>query len=105
MARYLPPLLLLALSGKALAIGDPTRPTDPARYFGQAGQARWVLQSILLSGQRRIAIINGERVRVGDRLRGARVMRIEPRSVVLETARRRLTLQLWPGLLESGPRR
>lgn len=45
-----------------------------------------VVASILHSPQRRLAIVNGQIVREGDRIGGATVRAIEPRAVVLETA-------------------
>ena len=39
-----------------------------------------------------VAIVNGQLVRVGDVLDGARVLRIEPEAVELEKAGRRILL-------------
>lgn len=83
----------------AWALQDPTRPTDPALYFGgsrQASTSVWTLQSVLSSPERRIAIINGTRLREGDRIGNARVVSIKPSHVVLNTGKRTLTLQLLP---------
>ncbi|NBB93399.1 MAG: hypothetical protein GVY32_09565, partial [Gammaproteobacteria bacterium] len=76
-------LLLLALAGPALAredVRDPTRPPTPAEvaaWFGNGAEQRerapFRLQSILLAPERRIAIIDGQRLRVGDRLDNAEV--------------------------------
>ncbi|VAW76256.1 hypothetical protein MNBD_GAMMA15-1610 [hydrothermal vent metagenome] len=95
MARiFTLPLLALLLSSNALALNDPTRPTDPALYFGGGNAGGWALQSILLSDDRRIAIINGKRVREGERIGSARVARIRKSHVVLKTRGRTLNLQL-----------
>jgi MSHA biogenesis protein MshK len=100
--RHLTDLVLLLLGAGAFnawALQDPTRPTDPAAYFGQGQKVvatTWALQSILSSADRRVAIINGTRVQEGDRIGTARVVRIQPSRVVLNTAGRTLTLQLWP---------
>ena len=100
--RQLQTLLLLLLSASSLktwALQDPTRPTDPAVYFGSDRNtvtATWTLQSILSSPDRRIAIINGTRVQEGDRIGTAQVVSIRPSQVVLNTGGRTLTLQLWP---------
>jgi MSHA biogenesis protein MshK len=96
-------LALTLLSGfsigdQALALHDPTRPTDPVLYFGgqrAASTAAWTLQSVLSSPDRRIAIINGTPVREGDRIGAARVVSIQPSRVVLNTGKRNLTLKLW----------
>jgi MSHA biogenesis protein MshK len=86
-----------SIGNRAMALYDPTRPTDPALYFGQhtASNAAWTLQSILSSADRRIAIINGTPVREGDRIGSARVVSIQPSRVVLNTGKRNLTLKLW----------
>ncbi|MCG6866310.1 MAG: general secretion pathway protein GspB [Thiogranum sp.] len=99
--RLLPALLLITVMAtmNASALQDPTRPMDPALYFGNrhsGGTSDWALQSILSSAERRIAVINGTRVREGDRIGTARVVSIRPSHVVLNTGKRTLTLQLWP---------
>ncbi len=102
MTRYrLRILLLVASTGaaNAWALQDPTRPTDPVLYFGSShlpSTSAWTLQSILSAPDRRIAIINGTRVREGDHIGNARVVRIKPSQVVLNTGERTLTLQLLP---------
>ncbi len=96
-------LLTLLLTGTAVALNDPTRPTDPALYFGSGNAGGWALQSILLSDDRRIAIINGKRVREGDRIGSARVTRIRDSQVVLKTRGRTLNLQLRPSTVKTRP--
>lgn len=96
--------LILALTATALAQGeppDPTRPPTPAEvaaWFGsgaeQQQQAPFRLQSILLAPKRRIAIIDGQRLRVGERLGNAEVRTIEPGRVVLERAGERIELNI-----------
>jgi len=99
-------ILWLGLSGNLYALNDPTRPVDPALYFG-TGQARngsgWSLQSILSSPERRIAIINGSRVREGDRIGSARVVRIRDSHVLLKTGGRTVTLRLLPQSIKVRP--
>jgi hypothetical protein len=99
MRRHLLASLLLISTMHAWALQDPTRPTDPALYFGGRSNAAapvWDLQSILSSSDRRIAVINGTRVREGDRVGTARVVSILPTHVVLKTGGRTVKLQLWP---------
>ena len=104
MARYLTGLLLvLLLAGNAAALNDPTRPIDPAVYFGSGNMGGWALQSILFSDDRKIAIINGTRVQEGDRIGSARVIRIHDSQVVLETGTRTLKLRLRPHTLKIRP--
>jgi MSHA biogenesis protein MshK len=93
-------MVLMALpAAYARALQDPTRPTDPTLYFGgnntRTTTADWTLQSVLSSPARRIAIINGTRVKEGDRIGSARVVSIQPSHVVLHTGSRNLTLHLW----------
>ncbi|MGD8842871.1 MAG: general secretion pathway protein GspB [Gammaproteobacteria bacterium] len=86
-------------SVSAWALQDPTRPTDPAHYFGtetMRDKPTWALQSVLSSPDRRVAVINGVRVREGDRIGMARVVSIRPAAVVLKTDYRTVTLRLWP---------
>jgi MSHA biogenesis protein MshK len=98
--------LWAGLCGNLYALNDPTQPTDPALYFG-TGQDRksngWSLQSILTSPDRRIAIINGSRVREGDRIGSARVVRIRDSHVLLNTGGRTVTLRLLPQSIKVRP--
>lgn len=94
----------LGMTGNVNALQDPTRPTDPALYFG-SGETRtgWSLQSILSAPGRRIAVINGARVREGDLIGSARVVHIRESHVLLNTGGRTLTLRLLPGSLKVRP--
>ncbi len=100
MCRFRPLVVCLlsgALVAPAWALHDPTRPTDPGSYFAPAGDSAspWVLQSILSSPDRRVAVINGTRVSEGARIGGAKVLSIKPTHVVLRTGKGSLTLRLW----------
>ncbi len=102
------PLLIcgLAALGNAFGFTDPTRPTDPAAYFGTAkgtDSGGWNLQSILFASDRRIAVINGTRVKEGDRIGSARVVRIRDSQVLLDNGGRRLTLHLLPQTVKVRP--
>ena len=93
-------------SGNLYALNDPTQPIDPALYFGTGkthDSGGWSLQSILSSPERRIAIINGSRVREGDRIGSARVMRIRDSHVLLNTGSRTVTLRLLPQSIKVRP--
>jgi MSHA biogenesis protein MshK len=96
----------MGLLGNALALTDPTRPTDPATYFGTGNAAHasgWTLQSILFGSDRRVAVINGTRVQEGDRIGSARVVRIRDSQVLLDTGGRSLTLHLLPETVKVRP--
>jgi MSHA biogenesis protein MshK len=79
-------LLSVATASAAQALGDPTVP--PYAYgvavSASGGAASGpALQSILLSPVRRLAVIDGRMVRIGDRVGGALVVAIEIDSVKL----------------------
>jgi len=101
-------LLLLGpgLAGSVHALKDPTQPTDPGNYFGgteSRSGSNWSLQSILSSPQRRIAVINGTRVKEGDRIGAARVVRIRDSHVLLNAGGRTRTLHLLPESIKVRP--
>jgi MSHA biogenesis protein MshK len=91
-------------SGPCLAqsLSDPMQP--PA-FLAPANAARGeqapggglVLQSTLLSGGRRIAMIDGKPMQVGDRIGRARIVSIDPDAVTLRESNTTRVLQLYPG--------
>lgn len=64
---------------------DPTRPADwqTVREAAAEPAKQFLLNYILSSNERSQALINGQRVGEGDRINGARVMRITAESVTL----------------------
>jgi MSHA biogenesis protein MshK len=108
MPSHLASLIIIGaalLSQQVHALHDPTRPTDPADYFGSGvrSNSAWSLQSILSASDRRIAIINGTRVREGDQIGLARVISISESTVVLNTGGQRFTLRLLPTSIKVNP--
>lgn len=103
---------LLWLAGaQAQVLVDPTRPppeamlaapgTKPVPGAGAASR----LQSILISGRdggRRVAVVDGETVREGDRIGGAVVLRIRETEVVLRRGRETEVLKLFPAAGNSA---
>lgn len=94
------PLLLMLNEAHA---ADPTRPPTQAEIEAwlRGGQVEssaaptvFELQSVLLSSQRRIAIINGQRVSVGDEIDGALVRAIDAGRVVLDHQGESLSLSI-----------
>ncbi|QKT04989.1 MSHA biogenesis protein MshK [Ectothiorhodospiraceae bacterium 2226] len=90
----------------AQSLQDPTRPPAGERAGGApaavpAPAGDWVLSYTLVSGERAVAIINGERVRPGHRVAGARVERILPGEVQLRHDGRLITLRLTPSVKTS----
>ena len=62
-----------------------------------------VLQSTLLSNGRRIAMIDGKPMKVGDRIGAARIVSIDPSTVTLREARKITVLQLYQGVEVTRP--
>ena len=79
---------------------DPMRPanvSDAMLKAGKgkaAGKQRYALYSTLVSQGRRVAIINGRSVAVGDAISGAKVKEIMPRLVRLEKNGKEFTIGL-----------
>src|SRR5579872_2615905 len=97
--------LLLCCSGAfAQELVDPTRP--PAGYSrGPEGEVTTgpVLQSVLISSARRIAIISGKTVKIGDKFGEAQVVSIAENEVVLRAGKDKQVLKLYPSLYKPGP--
>ncbi|MGK7297103.1 MAG: general secretion pathway protein GspB [Candidatus Wenzhouxiangella sp. M2_3B_020] len=87
-------------AGDAPAQADPMRPPTPSELarFGPQTDARpdesFRLQSVLIAPNRRVAIVNDQRVGTGDDVDGARVTAIEPDGVVLEFDGRTIDLKV-----------
>ncbi len=100
-------LLCVATASAAQTLGDPTVPpyvygaAVPAPRAGASGPA---LQSILLSPVRRLAVINGRMVRIGDRVGGAVVVAIEIDSVKLRRGDGISVMKLLPDLGNDRPK-
>lgn len=78
--------LLLSLPAESGELVDPTRPSH-ARAQTQTRVARapaWRVETIIVSPTRRLALINGRMVGIGDRVSGAKVIEILPYEVQLE---------------------
>lgn len=92
-------LALLAVSATGItseALRDPTRPYS-ARQVLAASAPRYKVNAIIVSDERRIAIINGKRVGVGGRVNDATVVSIAKRELTLDVDGRELTLRLHGG--------
>lgn len=60
-----------------------------------AGFVRYQLSSILIREDDRVAVVNAQRVRVGDSIGSARVTAIDPGSVTIRVDGEQQTLQLY----------
>ena len=75
---------------------DPTRPPSPATSASNGKSAAvpsWRLESTLISDYRRVAVINGQKVREGNDVGGARVKVIRRNAVVLMADGREIVLK------------
>ncbi len=85
----------VAATAGAQTLSDPTAAL-PSRERLAAGQARvWTLQSTVIGPQRRIAVVNGVVVGIGDRVDGARVVAISHGHAELDVGGRRVSLDLF----------
>lgn len=109
MARHLMRLLLMAAAALVSAPGaigqilvDPMRP--PPEFLvrpgaGAGGSGAGAPQVLVLSRERREATVNGQIVRLGDRVNGARIEQISEDALVLRSDdRSRQTMHLYPGI-------
>ena len=91
-------LMLLVLAGMDLP--DPTRPPSMShasvapRAERSAAAGVPQLDSILISPSRRVAVIEGQIVREGDSVAGARIISIRPYSVRLRGGKGLFTLRM-----------
>jgi MSHA biogenesis protein MshK len=92
-----------ALQAQAQALQDPTRPPAAAMAVASgaapaAASSAPRLQSILVgreAGGRRLAVIDGETVRLGEQFHGAKVARIGDNEVELVRGSERQVLRLY----------
>ncbi|MBI2296629.1 MAG: MSHA biogenesis protein MshK [Betaproteobacteria bacterium] len=88
-------------NASAQAMNDPTRP--PGAYVtgepdvGDAGGGL-VLQSVLISPDRKAAIINGEMVRLGEKYGDAVLVKVAENEVVLKSGDTTQVLKMYPGV-------
>jgi MSHA biogenesis protein MshK len=101
--------VLLLLSGAQLVAAQLEDPTRPPGFIGSAngngskqGQvATWEVSSILISEDRRLAVVNGKTVKQGDQVGNARVIRISPIAVTLRSSVETFTVKLLPAQIKS----
>ena len=97
--------LSVAMPSVAQALADPTRPPNTMETSAAesgAGTSGPVLKSILLSSNRRLAVIDGRTVNVGDRVGNARVIAIDTDSVKLRGSEGVTSLKLLPEVKRTG---
>ena len=99
--------LSMAMPSGAQALSDPTRPPIPTGApvaAPRAGASGPVLQSILLSPLRRLALIDGRMVKVGDRVGSAEVVAIDFDSVRLRRGDSISVMKLLPDVQKNSPK-
>ncbi len=86
--------LLLGTAAQARDFVDPTRPYAAPVPIRAAIAKSFVVNAIFVSSHRQIAVINGQRVAVGDTVDGATVTRIERNLITLDANGREVTASL-----------
>jgi len=80
-------LMMGALSAVSAVAGDfidPTRsPTDIAQGMDGAVDAAPVLQSVMMSSGRKMAVISGQTVKIGEKVGEAKLLRLNDHEAVL----------------------
>ncbi|MES2538385.1 MAG: MSHA biogenesis protein MshK [Pseudomonadota bacterium] len=96
-------LLMSAIAAPAQAqtLPDPTRPPMAQGFLqdanAQASPAAPVLQSVFMSSHKKVAIISGQAVNVGEKFGDSRVVKITESEVILRNGPTVQTLKLFPG--------
>jgi MSHA biogenesis protein MshK len=94
-------LLIACASARAQGgLNDPTRPPMVSAETAEASAANAGsrLQSILISGSRRLAVIDGVTVPLGGKVDGATVVAIAETEVKLRRGEEVETLKLYPNI-------
>ena len=95
----------LTVAGSAAPLTDPTRPSTPGWQAPTTARpaGSYELNSILVSPERRVAVINDSQVVEGERIGNATVISIRRNNVVLQADERRITLELLPDIGTGQP--
>lgn len=86
---------------QSFAMRDPTRP--PAGQLAQMGakeDKRFVVSSILHAADRHHVVINGQVLKVGDTINGAKVIKIEQDQVQLLEGATAIQVQIYKKIKE-----
>jgi MSHA biogenesis protein MshK len=97
--------LVAASAVPAQALRDPTRPPAAISKGAIAAHAEpsgWILQSVLISPERRYAIINGEVVPLGGSIAGAELVAVATERVTLRTPEGLRVVHLFPDVVRLG---
>jgi len=95
-------VLILAVDSQAQPLSDPTRPpTSVGGAQDQSagkGASSLELQSVLISPGRRVATINGQTVKLGEKIGESRVVKIAEDQVVIRSGQDIKVLKLFPAI-------
>lgn len=83
----------------AYAFQDPTQPVGGVAVQHKREQLK--LESVLLSGERKVAVINGKAYQQGERVNGAVLKSINQRSVVLQKGNQQQKLTLFKKIVNK----
>lgn len=83
--------LLLLLAIDTQAFNDPTKP--PGFSSSPVARKPLVLNSLLVSKTRKVAVINGKPMSEGDVVEGAKLLKINQSSVIMAVRGKRLVLK------------
>lgn len=97
-------LALLPLLPVHAQLADPTRPPHYRRIPAQGASAgpRWEVRSILIAGERRVAVVNGKTVRKGDIIGDAKILEVLPHGVRIKQRGRVFTVRLLPARIKRS---
>jgi hypothetical protein len=88
------------------ALVDPMRPADARYAAGTAGlQPATGLQGVVMSPQRKLALINGAIVAVGGTIRDGRLVDVTESSVLLKTDSQTEVMRMYPHIEKKPARR
>jgi len=86
---------LLMITISTYALRDPTRPPDYSHISGEKiSSDELTLNGIIYSRNRAFAIINGQRLKIGDMISGSKLIKIEKTTVDIERNGKIKTLML-----------
>lgn len=90
------------LMAESVDVRDPTTPLEyRTDRVGASRETEWVLDSVLISAKRKLAIINSETLREGQTLPGSNsiiIQRILPQTVVLQQGEKTWVLKMSPSV-------
>jgi MSHA biogenesis protein MshK len=80
----------------AQQLQDPTRPPAMVSHGEEVVTEGPVLQSVLIGPNRKVAIISGQAVALGEQFNGAKLVSVSETQVVLRNGSELQTLKLFP---------